>query len=334
MKILQWLCILYLLVPQLGCRNPLIPPTPYVEIPKPTLINAKEIAVDGFDNYYGHKVPFTCAIDDVGLHCWGELMVDSYATRQAWLDAQITELTMAATNPVSIEIYGAMLCVIESAGTFCQTTAGMINELLNKPLQTHEKTWLTQLNNPHTIKLNYHVICGLSTDSIDCIQRPGSSEELTTVPVFNQPVALDIGSFTACGLDIQGVQCWRTSTVLSHVALADIPTDVFNPTQVVVVGNGGCVLHDIGVDCWGGFYMENFPALSGPYQITAGEGHVCALDTEGAKCWGMNLQGFIYSRPVVPPPQLINPTKIAAQLQSTCAIDDSGIVCWHADFAY
>lgn len=331
---LRSLCIGMLLLLQLGCRNPLIPPTPYVLIPKPVLINARDVAVDGFDNYYGDKIPFTCAVDDVGLHCWGELRVDSYATKQAWLDANITALTIAATNPTSFDLYGAMLCVVEDAGTFCQTTAGLINAVLNKPLQFQEQTWLTQLNSAHTIKLNGQLICGLSTTAINCVPRPGAVDVLLPVPVFDRPFALDMGSYTACGIDAQGVRCWLTSTAMSHVALSDIPANIVNPTQVVALSNGGCVLHDTGVSCWGRMYLDNFPTLNGPSQIVAGSYHACALDTGGVKCWGENLQGFIYSAPVLAPPQLENPSKITAQLQSTCAIDDTGVVCWHAGIGY
>ena len=89
-------------------------------------------------------------------------------------------------------------------------------------------------------------------------------------------------------------------------------------------GKHTCALDDNGAVCWG--YSVNdrtaVPALINPSSITAGENHTCALDDSRVVCWGRNEAGQASV------PALSNPIQVTAGGDHTCAIDDTGVICW------
>jgi len=101
------------------------------------------------------------------------------------------------------------------------------------------------------------------------------------------------------------------------------------------VGQGFiCALTDEGeVVCDGDnnrFGQQNVPLLKYPVtQLSAGERHVCALDTEGVVCWGLGFNPDGQRMPLSS-----HPSFIAAGNNFTCASDSKGITCVGNDSRY
>jgi fibronectin type 3 domain-containing protein len=102
------------------------------------------------------------------------------------------------------------------------------------------------------------------------------------------------------------------------------PSSLSSPTQVSAGEGHTCALHAGGLACWGSnsYGQTTVPALTNPTQVSAGQGHTCAVHAGGLACWGNNDSGQINV------PALTNPTQVEAGYLHTCALHAGGLACW------
>lgn len=81
--------------------------------------------------------------------------------------------------------------------------------------------------------------------------------------------------------------------------------------------------------CWGdgGFgQLKIPPTLSNPISVSSGGHNVCAINSAGLQCWGLNSNGQNNV------PALVNPISVAAGGHHTCALDSrvdgNHVMCW------
>ena len=302
-----------------GCVHP---PFYHIDVPKPALSGPIDLVTNGVQH---------CAIDVLGLHCWGSFEVPQ-EFKAAWDNSGRTTIDVAVVDPISIDL-DKQLCVL-GAESFCQTMEGLVGEALGISPLVQTRISLAKFTRPTVIQAAGYgaPICVISDLGIECEHHPIT----TTIPTFNNPTALSLGWYHACGIDASGVQCWAYGGEYAYedsaavAAAINVPGDLVNPSQVAVGYLSTCVLDDLGVRCWdANDYVTNIHPLNTPTQIVWGgwsgePSRYCALDADGVACW----KGGLANAQVLPTPALLNPVKIADGYQSACAIDDTGIVCW------
>ena len=86
-----------------------------------------------------------------------------------------------------------------------------------------------------------------------------------------------------------------------------------------------CALDDEGAVCWGfnQYGQATVPTLVEAKQISAGGGHSCAIDQNGANCWGYNEYGQTNV-----PNNIGNIIEISTGFDHTCALTQNRVRCW------
>lgn len=173
--------------------------------------------------------------------------------------------------------------------------------------------------------------------------------------------AISSGNGHTCALtNAGGVKCWgenqrrQLGSGVNELWLYE-PVDVVGLSSgATAIGAGGrhtCAVVSGGVKCWGdNFYyqlgaedqfafgdtpIDVFGLSSGAKTVTGGQGHTCALLTNGtAKCWGDNNYGQLGTgdlneRPhATDVPELTDIDAIQAGGTHTCAIASGEALCW------
>ena len=86
-----------------------------------------------------------------------------------------------------------------------------------------------------------------------------------------------------------------------------------------------CALDDEGAVCWGfnQYGQTTVPSLVEAKQISAGGGHSCAIDQNGANCWGYNEYGQTNV-----PNNIGDIVEISTGFDHTCALTQIRVRCW------
>ncbi len=252
--------------------------------------------LDTFVNQLSLGGLYACALDAVGMHCWG-----FNGTGQTDVPVLV--------HPVAMATGGAHACAIDDAGVSCWGD-DFYGQTSTVPAMV----------NPVAIDAGADHTCALDSSGVHCWGFSGNGA--TTVPALSNPIAINAGNYFSCALDDTGMHCWGSNVY----GQTTVPALV-NPVAMSAGYYHVCALDDNGVNCWGDNYegQSTVPSLTNPVAISAGWYHTCALDDNGVHCWGKNDDG----QTTVPP--LTNPVFVAAGGYNTCAIDDNGLHCWGFD---
>ncbi|NHN37147.1 hypothetical protein G8764_07570 [Pseudomaricurvus alcaniphilus] len=255
-----------------------------------------------------------CAIDDRGVHCWGE-------NGDGQTDVPVL------TNPVLVAPGSRHTCALENTGVHCWG------------YNRYGQTDVPALTNPVALSTGDYHTCALDDYGVSCWGR--NIVDQIDVPPLSDPIAISAGANHTCAIDSNGVQCWGAN---GHGQI-DVPS-IQAPLAISAGATHTCALTDSGVICWGqwdDFYYDGYydyyiaepidasvvPTLSNPRAISAGTSYTCALDDNGVQCWGVNEFGdgnvdYNYGEP----PVLVNPANISVGKEYVCALDDRGVSCW------
>ena len=233
----------------------------------------------------------TCAIDDLGVKCWGR-----NTSGQA--------RPPAFSLPTQISGGNAHTCALYDLRVRCWGS--------NEQGQAD----VPALSNPTQVTTGYDHTCALDDNGVQCWGNNNFGE--TDVPALLNPTQVDAGDEHTCALNDDGVKCWGHN----NFGQTNVPA-LANPTQVSAGISHTCALGANGVKCWGrnNFGQTNVPALSNAAQVSTGT-NTCVLDDDGVRCWGNNDFG---QRDV---PLLYNPTQVSVGFFHVCALDDNGVQCW------
>lgn len=261
----------------------------------------------------------TCAIDDVGVSCWG-LNDDGQA------------------DPTVSSIYDRpnYIPVLVAAGTFhtCaayKSSRGFSDSVkcwgnstyVEASPEYQDDSWMDDRINRNTRALvagTYHS-CSLDDAGVHCWGRNDKGQ--LNVPSLEDPTVLAAGGSHNCALDGNDVVCWGENGFGQAASV----TGLVNPVALSASVFNTCVLDDNGVQCWGRNTdgQTDVPALVNPTAISTGFYHACAIDDSGVHCWGRDA-ATVYA----PPTGLVNPTAITSGSNS-CVRDENGVQCWGGD---
>jgi hypothetical protein len=132
--------------------------------------------------------------------------------------------------------------------------------------------------------------------------------------------SIDVGQNSACGINSAGeIKC---SGMDVSITAADT-SGIENPSSIALGSGFVCGLAKKGVVCVGDLYEHNMPDLDGSYLIDAGSSGVCAVDSQGVKCWG-----YRFKLENVTSPNVTNVTSLSVNTNLGCLIDQNEVKCW------
>ena len=198
-------------------------------------------------------------------------------------------------------------------------------------------------------------ISGNEYDSAVPVKVSGISDALTVSSASWHTCAVRQGGAISCwgGLNWNGELGNGQSGGTTVMAL---PVDVLSVSDAIAVASGSnhtcAVLQSGNVHCWGGNFQgqlgispdgQLFSAVPLEVQgiddaidLTAGSGHVCALSSSGAYCWGANFHGQLghgadsgISFEKVQVQGIEDAIDVSSGIRHTCATHATGEVsCW------
>ncbi len=132
---------------------------------------------------------FTCALDDVGVLCWGR---NDYG--------QISVPALSHPTAVSAGLLHA--CALDNTGVVCWG-AGMTNAGSSPE---YGQSIVPVLSNPMAVSAGDYHTCALDDSGVVCWGDNSSGQN--NVPILSNPVAVSGGLYHTCALDDSGVVCW------------------------------------------------------------------------------------------------------------------------------
>ena len=232
-----------------------------------------------------------CALDDVGVQCWGR-----NTSGQA--------RPPAFSLPTQISGGNAHTCALYDLRVRCWGS------------NAQGQTDVPALSNPTQVSAGYDHTCALDDNGVQCWGHNNFGE--ADVPALSNASQLDAGDEHTCALDDDGVKCWGHN----NFGQTDVPA-LLDPTQVSAGITHTCALDANGVQCWGNNSLgqTEVPEISNAIQVSTGS-NTCVLDDNGVRCWGNNDFGQIDI------PALYNPIQVSVGFLHICALDDNGVQCW------
>jgi alpha-tubulin suppressor-like RCC1 family protein len=162
---------------------------------------------------------YACALDDTGVHCWGD---NPYG--------QTTVPVMS--NPTAISAGYFYACALDDTGVHCWGD------------NPYGQTAVPVLSNPTAVSAGRLHTCAIDDSGVRCWGRNNYGQ--TTVPALVNPVAVSAGNDFTCALDENGVHCWGLNTS----GQATVPP-LTTPVAISTGNNQTCAIDDTGVHCWG-----------------------------------------------------------------------------------
>ncbi len=266
----------------------------------------------------------SCALDDRGVHCWGEDARKSLANPPLF------------DHPRQIDVGDTHACVLDDEGVKCWGD------------NLYGKVTVPKLEKARAVSVGWFHSCALTGKGVKCWgdNRNGQLD----VPKLKNVQSIGSGGGFSCALTNKKVFCWGDNWAKQ----TDVPS-LKNPRQISVGVSHVCALDDSGVQCWGdNTYKQSVddskaldydhnpyhfilkPVLHDPRMVSAGFDHSCAIDvgadeTRRVRCWGNNRYG--QSEP--PEKLLKEPVAVSAGWYHSCALDSEGmslsVKCWGED---
>ena len=280
------------------------------------------------------------------------------------------EFALPAANPVQVAAQGSHTCaLLDNGQVSCwgSNDSGQLGNGTTTPSQ--RPVGVLGLAGAIQVQGGTAHSCALVTGgTVQCwgVNWHGQLGDGTTVS-RNTPVAVSglsdvtqiaIGGEHSCALIVGGqVKCWGNNDQ-GQIGDGTFPgrltpvlvSGLTNVTQIAAgLGHTCAVLGSGEVKCWGDNYFgqlgdgnhgidQRTPVsvvgISTAIQVTAGDGHSCALVAGGqVRCWGVVREGGLFSTN----PVAISGLGIASQISGggshTCAVVSGGQVqCWGANY--
>lgn len=267
----------------------------------------------------------SCALDDNGLTCWG---------RESAINWEKPDLP--GIRDVFLSRYYA--CATYDGGLSCwgeRWPAGDQGELLRLSVAPESII---------EVAVEDKAACVLTQtaegmNKVNCYDIAGEAKQsLLDVPSFDEPTQITAKSDMACAIDNSGIRCWggyfNGQTEPPTIEDVSQLTSGFSHSCVVGAKDG----FESQLNCWGDNQLNGYeiPSLSNVISVSANDQLTCAIDDNGARCWGIDPEDFVTSPnfpfPEQPKeltlPSMENVQAIEPGFQSICAIADGAVACW------
>jgi len=258
----------------------------------------------------------SCASTDEGVKCWGD---NSFGQ---------LNVPSSVKDPSELIAGNTATCAIQNKKIICWGNNGLSSQLYPN---------LGFLQNPTKLTTADPGAEGCNSggqDGLYCWDIGMPSCAVTDVGVkcwsgFMKDKSINIQNvdqiiatrFHLCILSHGSVECWS-----DRYNEINFFNGMKNVKQIALGLYSYCALIDSKAICIDDFEThEQQPyevILNNPKQIQIGGRFICALDSDGVKCWGDK------SSEALKVPELKNPKMISVGGTHVCAIDDTGIVCW------
>ncbi|MBB1385738.1 hypothetical protein H5119_09315 [Pseudoalteromonas sp. SG45-5] len=253
---------------------------------------------------FGHGVFQTCAMDSLGLECWGD--------RGKYVDqGQYSIPVLSEIEEVSIG--GGFNCVLEKGKS--RPRCWGKNDI---------RTSAPSLNNPRNIVSGDAHSCAI-VDSVKKVECWGYSPDGEATPPstsLNNPIQITTSDSHSCALNQPAsgsnfVKCWGYRDYIN------VPSQI-NPTYITSGGRASCMIDEGQVICWGTGPVSS-PLLDNPTSLVVHNSEACAIDNNGLICWDSTAENITDIDDIS---GLSNPTQIVLSYGYKCAVDDGGVKCW------
>ena len=231
----------------------------------------------------------TCALDQNGVKCWGQ---NDYGQLDVPVGlGNVTELT-AGEN---------WTCATHESGETCWG------------FERHSPP--ADLGNVSSVDSASNHSCAINSTGVHCWGSDTYGQ--SSVPAgIDAPINVKVSNTFSCAQSNDTLSCWGNKD-----ALTSLPQNLSNIQQWGLNDLGGCVLDDLGVQCWG-IYTSDVPAdLANVSKLAIGGDRTCALAQGVVSCWGR----FPYHAVV---PDLTDVKDIMIAGQKMCALESNRISCW------
>jgi len=184
-----------------------------------------------------------------------------------------------------------------------------------------------ELKHPRGIAAGNGIMCAIDDDGVHCWGAFAARNGVEGMgPPMKNPRQVKPGEFNVCAIDDDGIHCWGNGEKSSGFKGTELnPPPVQHASFVSGMWHGFCAVADGGVQRWGdvftfGWDKTQVPALKNPRFLN--EYCSCAIDDDGAHCWGheQDRGGRM--------PALRNPVSMIGYWSSGCALDADGVHCW------
>ena len=252
---------------------------------------------------------YACAVDDVGVKCWGP----SFANTYGWLDAPDT-----LVDPIKISNgKNFHTCGLDAVGAiYCWGR----NQYGESNVPTFE---LPQID----IAVGGVVSCSSDGEKITCWGKTDDWNGQAVRSVAGHANLTAGGDFVCVTVD-GDLECWGSSQ--SEGAMAPELSGVI---EMDAGGGHACALSGGEILCWGydrtGEGNQNLvaPALVNPLALAVGDYNSCALDGETVRCWDAN-NGLSGDFEAINDASLGTIADIQLGASSLCALTDTGVSCF------
>ena len=259
------------------------------ETPPPGLRNVRLISAGN---------SFTCAVDDLGLHCWGNPFF--YRT----IPENFTDIRDLVTG-------SSFGCVISGTRILCW---GGRPAIQSPPINM---TNLRQLAADPTGE----TACALGEEGIMCW---GEQSALISFQEVTEAVgdvrSISHGNSSVCALGSKGVNCWvirRNEEGSQFLAFLSNPKFLFRDYAIDgdTIKGWDCSYGKCKLNPW----LRDLPQnLRNPTAFA----FPCWIDQGQVQCWGPNQPNTTF----------VNPRLITSGFDHSCAVDDQGVKCWRTKY--
>ena len=176
------------------------------------------------------------------------------------------------------------------------------------------------LDHPFEISLGGYHGCVNSAAGVECWGNPWSNA-LEVPQDLENPIGLAVGTASACVIDNGNLRCWGLERIANHPALSNvIKVDLGSESACAIYKNVEQNINEI--SCWGdatgSTNLLELPGLINPVDIAVSRYQACAIDNNGAICWGSRTEL---------PTELVEPTEVLSSVGYNCVKDINGWNC-------
>ena len=300
---------------------------------------------------------FSCAVVSGGAKCWGANesgQLGNASTTASQIPVSVSGLT---SGVAAISLGASHACAVNASALKCwgDNSSGQAGPTAFAATQVVGLT--SGVTSISAGQDGENHVCAIQTESLKCwgynaygqLGNGSTSNAHTPQQVVGLTAGVTAVDGYTCAVVSGAVKCWgrggisqSSSPVLMH-ALSNVSN--------IINDSGSCVVISGGMNCWGQNYygqlgIGSTTGASTPTQvvglttgvtsISAGNrGHVCAVVSAAAKCWGSGSDGKLGNGSTTmanTPQQVIDldsgVTAISAGSYHSCAVVSGAAKCW------